>query len=384
MAKTVKPTKGDLFFIKVKAIVVTGSEGSGEGNIHNIVVFSNNREHMVIPSRFFNSLRSTVERVMSSINNHDQRFTIDTALKDDENLCDDFSSMGLSIAIGIEASLNDWKEAWESIWEEWCFTGEVKDSQGVIGGIGGARVKLESAIEVNKIRYIMLPSENRQEIINWINKKQDVNYEENFSKNVGVSNAEKSQSFFGRLWSLSTRDTFLWFALIIWVLSIAYLPMRYLFWDNVQSLRRGDSHITINLPVKNPKTVRKRLLSSGFTLDQIKEIPLLRMSKRLTKINQTGRVMIINRNGDIEFEITNSRDLTLILGYICGVYIVLFSATLVLLALRRESVDIVPNSLDINYDSVRLIDKNREIIFVDNIKQAVSIVKSKIYLTSSF
>ena len=384
MAKTVKPTKGDLFFIKVKAIVVTGSEGSGEGNMHNIVVFSNNREHMVIPSRFFNSLRSTVERVMSSINNHDQRFTIDTALKDDENLCDDFSSMGLSIAIGIEASLNDWKEAWESIWEEWCFTGEVKDSQGVIGGIGGARVKLESAIEVNKIRYIMLPSENRQEIINWINKKQDVNYEENFSKNVGVSNAEKSQSFFGRLWSLSTRDTFLWFALIIWVLSIAYLPMRYLFWDNVQSLRRGDSHITLNLPVKNPKTVRKRLLSSGFTLDQIKEIPLLRMSKRLTKINQTGRVMIINRNGDIEFEITNSRDLTLILSYICGVYIVLFSATLVLLALRRESVDIALNSLDINYDSVRLIDKNREIIFVDNIKQAVSIVKSKIYLTSSF
>ena len=384
MAKTVKPTKGDLLFIKVKAILVTGSEGSGEGNIHNIVVFSNNREHMVIPSRFFNSLRSTVERVMSSINNHDQRFTIDTALKDDENLCDDFSSMGLSIAIGIEASLNDWKEAWESIWEEWCFTGEVKDSQGVIGGIGGARVKLESAIEVNKIRYIMLPSENRQEIINWISKKEDLNYEENFSKNVSVSNAGKSQSFFSRLWSLSTRDTFMWIALIIWVLSIAYLPMRYIFWDNVQSLRRGDSHITINLPVKNPKTVRKRLLSSGFTLDQIKEIPLLRMSKRLTKINQTGRVLIINRNGDIEFEITNSRDLTLILGYICGVYIVLFSATLVLLALRRESVDIVPNSLDINYDSVRLIDKNREIIFVDNIKQAVSIVKSKIYLTSSF
>ena len=384
MAKTVKPTKGDLLFIKVKAILVTGSEGSGEGNIHNIVVFSNNREHMVIPSRFFNSLRSTVERVMSSINNHDQRFTIDTALKDDENLCDDFSSMGLSIAIGIEASLNDWKEAWESIWEEWCFTGEVKDSQGVIGGIGGARVKLESAIEVNKIRYIMLPSENRQEIINWISKKEGLNCEENFSKNVSVSNAGKSQSFFSRLWSLSTRDTFLWFALIIWVLSIAYLPMRYLFWDNVQSLRRGDSHITINLPVKNPKTVRKRLLDRGFPLDQVKEIPLVRLSKRLTKINQTGRVMIINRNGDIEFEITNSRDLTLILGYICGVYIVLFSATLVLLALRRENVDIVPNSMDINYDSVCLIDKNREIIFVDNIKQAVSIVESKIYLTSSF
>ena len=378
MAKTVKPTKGDLFFIKVKAIVVTGSEGSGEGNMHNIVVFSNNREHMVIPSRFFNSLRSTVERVMSSINNHDQRFTIDTALKDDENLCDDFSSMGLSIAIGIEASLDDWKEAWENIWEEWCFTGEIKDSQGVIGGIGGASAKLESTIEVNKIRYIMIPSENRQEIINWINKKQDLNYEESSSKNASISNIGKSQSFFVRLWSLSTRDTFLWFALIIWVLSIAYLPIRFLFWDNVQSLRRGESHITINLPVKNHKTARKRLLSRGFTLDQIKEIPLLRMSKRLTKTKQTGQVLITNKNGDIEFEITNSRDLTLIISYICGVYIVIFSTVLVLLALEKGGSDIVRNSHDINYESVRLVDKDKEIIFVDNIEQAVFIVKHKL------
>jgi hypothetical protein len=378
MAKTVKPTKGDLLFIKVKAILVTGSEGSGEGNIHNIVVFSNNREHMVIPSRFFNSLRSTIERVMSSINNHDQRFTIDTALKDDENLCDDFSSMGLSIAIGIEASLDDWKEAWENIWEEWCFTGEIKDSQGVIGGIGGASAKLESTIEVNKIRYIMIPSENRQEIINWINKKQDLNYEESSSKNASISNIGKSQSFFVRLWSLSTRDTFLWFALIIWVLSIAYLPIRFLFWDNVQSLRRGESHITINLPVKNHKTARKRLLSRGFTLDQIKEIPLLRMSKRLTKTKQTGQVLITNKNGDIEFEITNSRDLTLIISYICGVYIVIFSTVLVLLALEKGGSDIVRNSHDINYESVRLVDKDKEIIFVDNIEQAVFIVKHKL------
>ena len=378
MAKTVKPTKGDLLFIKVKAILVTGSEGSGEGNIHNIVVFSNNREHMVIPSRFFNSLRSTIERVMSSINNHDQRFTIDTALKDDENLCDDFSSMGLSIAIGIEASLDDWKEAWENIWEEWCFTGEIKDSQGVIGGIGGASAKLESTIEVNKIRYIMIPSENRQEIINWINKKQDLNYEESSSKNASISNIGKSQSFFVRLWSLSTRDTFLWFALIIWVLSIAYLPIRFLFWDNVQSLRRGESHITINLPVKNHKTARKRLLSRGFTLDQIKEIPLLRMSKRLTKTKQTGQVLITNKNGDIEFEITNSRDLTLIISYICGVYIVIFSTVLVLLALKKGGSDIVRNSHDINYESVRLVDKDKEIIFVDNIEQAVFIVKHKL------
>jgi hypothetical protein len=375
MAKTVKSTKGDLLFIKVKAILVTGSEGSGEGNMHNIVVFSNNREHMVIPSRFFNSLRSTVERVLSSINNHDQRFTIDTALKDDENLCEDFSSMGLSIAIGIEASLNDWKDTWENAWEEWCFTGEVKDSQGVIGGIGGARAKLESAIEVNNIRYIMLPSENRQETINWISKKEDLNYEENFSKNVSVSNTGKSQSFLGRLLSLSTTNVFLWIALIIWTLSIVYLPIRYLLWDNVQSLSRDGSHITINLPVKNPKTARKRLLNMGFPPDQIKEIPLFRISKRLIKTNQTGRVLITNRKGDIEFEITNSRDLTLVISYICGVYIVIFSTVLVLLALKKGGSDIVRNSHDINYESVRLVDKDKEIIFVDNIEQAVSIVK---------
>ena len=378
MAKTVKPTKGDLLFIKVKAILVTGSEDSGEGSIHNIVVFSNNREHMVIPSRFFNSLRSTIERVMSSINNHNQRFTIDTALKDDENLCDDFSSMGLSIAIGIEASLSDWKEAWENAWEEWCFTGEVKDSQGVIGRIGGARAKLEFTIKDNKIRYIMISSENRQEIINWINKKQDVNYEENSSKNTGISNIVKSQSFLGRLWSLSTRDALLWFVLIIWALSIVYLPIRYLLWDNIQSLRREGSHITINLPVEDPKAVRKRLLNMGFPLDQIKEIPLLRLSKRLTKTNQTGRILITDRNGDIEFEIANSRDLALILSYICGVYIVIFSAVIVLLALRKESTNIAHDSLGINYDSLCLVDKDKEIIFVDNIKQAASIVEFRI------
>ena len=105
---------------------------------------------------------------------------------------------------------------------------------------------------------------------------------------------------------------------------------------------------------------------------------MLRMSKRLTKTKQTGQVLITNKNGDIEFEITNSRDLTLIISYICGVYIVIFSTVLVLLALEKGGSDIVRNSHDINYESVRLVDKDKEIIFVDNIEQAVFIVKHKL------
>jgi hypothetical protein len=170
----------------------------------------------------------------------------------------------------------------------------------------------------------------------------------------------------------------MWFALIIWSLSVAYLPIRYFLWDNFQSLKQGDTHITINLPVKNPKKVRERLLNSGFPHDQIKDIPLLRLSERLVETNKTGRVLFKNRDGVIEFEIINSRDLTLILSYICGGYIVLFVAILVIASLRKESGNIVHKSLSINYDSIHFADMDKEIMFVDNIKQAESIVKYKI------
>lgn len=384
MAKAVKSTQDDLLFIKVKAVLVTGNESSGEGNIHNIVIFPNNQEHMVIPSRFFNSLRSTIERVMSSHNNYDQKFTIDTALKDDDNLCDDFSSMGLSIAIGIEVCLNDLNKAWEKVWESWCFTGEVKDSQGAVGGIGGVRAKLDSILCAKNIRYIMVPSENRQEILNWMNKKQDISFEINPPGSISIGNTEKSPSFFSRLWSLSTRNAFLWFALSIWVLSIIYLPIRYQLWDNVQSFRRDDSHITINLPVKNPKRVKERLLNSGFPLDKIKNSPLSRLSKRLEKTDQSGRILITNNNGVIEFEIINSRDMSLIISYFCAGYILLFATALIIVAQRKKSGNIVYSSRNINYDSLLLSDMNKEIIFVDNVKQAEAIVKHKVPSASTY
>ncbi len=379
MAKAVKSTQDDLLFIKVKAILVTGNGSSGAGNVHNIVVFPNNQEHMVIPSRFYNSLRSTIERVMSSNNNHDQKFTIDTALKDDDNLCDDFSSMGLSIAVGIGACLNNWKEMWENVWEEWCFSGEVKDSQGVIGGVGGTRAKLKSAIDSKIIRHILIPSENRQEAINWINQKQDIDFKINPSRNIDIENSEKSPFFFSRLWSLSTRNIFMWIALIIWSLSVAYLPIRFLLWDNIQSSGLDNSLIAINLPVKNPRKVKEKLIRSGFPRENVKDIPLLRLSKRFEKTNQTGRILIKNRDGTIEFEIADSRDLTLILNYICIGYIVLYTTILIIISLRRGSGNIKSNSLNMNYDSVHLTDKDKEIVFVDNIKQAEAIIKYKIH-----
>ena len=184
MARAVKTTQDDLLFIKVKAIMVSGDNDSRTGSIHNILVFPNNQEHKVIPSRSFDSLRSTIERVMSSSSIHDRKFTIDTGLKDDDNLCNDLSSMGLSIAVGIETCLNGWKDVWENVWEEWCFTGEVTNSQGDIGAIGGAREKLESATNDEKINYIMIPSQNRQEIINWIDKRKDFNYKVNPARKI--------------------------------------------------------------------------------------------------------------------------------------------------------------------------------------------------------
>ena len=375
MAKAVKSTQDDLLFIKVKAIMVTGDNDSRKGNIHNIIVFPNNQEHMVIPSRFFNSLRSTIERVMSSNNIHDQKFTIDTALKDEDSLCDDLSSLGLSIAIGIEACLNDWKEAWENVWEEWCFTGEVKDSQGEIGAIGGAREKLESATDDETINYIMIPFQNRQEIINWIDKRKDINYEVNTSRNISIKDTGNSPSFFSRIWSLSTRNTFMWIALILWFLSITYTPTRHIFRDNIQSFSNGNSQLTINLPIKDPERVKQRLLNNGFPEDRIKNIPF----SSLTKTNQIGKALITNRNGAIEFEIINSQDWTLISSYICGGYIALFAFILVVLALRANKGNTKPSTGNINYDSLLLTNRNKEIMFIDNIKQAEAIVEHKIH-----
>jgi len=375
MAKAVKSTQDELLCIKVNAILVTENESTGAENIHKIIVSPNSQEHMVIPSRFFSSLRSTIDRVMSSHSNHDRKFTIDTALKDDDNLCDDFSSMGLSIVIGIDTCLNDWKEAWENVWEEWCFTGEVTNSQGEIGAIGGAREKLESAADDERINYIMIPSQNRQEIINWIDKKKDINYEVNPSRNISTKQTGNSPSFFNSIWSLSTRNTFMWIALILWFLSIAYLPIRHLLWDNVHTLNNGNLQSTISLPIKDPEKVRKKLLKNGFPEGQINNIPF----SSLTKTEQIGSVLITDRNGTIEFEIINSRDFTSIISYVCVGSIVLFATILVIILLRTESGNIVPSTRNINYDSLLLTDKNKEIMFVSNIKQAESIVEYKIH-----
>ncbi len=332
MARAVKTTQDDLLFIKVKAIMVSGDNDSRTGSIHNILVFSNNQEHKVIPSKSFNSLRSTIERVISSSNVHDRKFTVDTGLKDEDNLCNDLSSLGLSIAVGIEACLNGWKDAWENVWEEWCFTGEVTNSQGEIGAIGGAKEKLESATDDEKTNYIMVPSQNRQEIINWIDKKKDINYEVKPSGSISTGQTENSPSLFSRIWSLSTGNTLMRIALILWFLSIAYFPVRYLLWDNVHTLNNGNLQAAISLPIKYPEKVREKLLKSGFPEGQINNIPF----SSLTKTDRTGSVLITGRNGTVEFEIINSQDWALISSCVCGGYIALFAIALVILATGKK------------------------------------------------
>ena len=378
MARAVKTTQDDLLFIKVKAIMVSGDNDSRTGSIHNILVFPNNQEHKVIPSRSFDSLRSTIERVMSSSSIHDRKFTIDTGLKDDDNLCNDLSSMGLSIAVGIETCLNGWKDAWENVWEEWCFTGEVTNSQGDIGAIGGAREKLESATNDEKINYIMIPSQNRQEIINWIDKRKDFNYKVNPARKISARQTENSPSIFSRIWSLSTGNTLMCIALILWFLSIAYLPVRYLLWDNVHIVNNGNLQSTISLPIRYPEKVREELIKNGFPEGQINSIPF----SSLTKKDKIGSVLITDRNGTIEFEIINSQDWTLISSYICGGYIALFAIVIAVLAIGKKSGNtksIKYNTVNINYDSLLMTNINKEIMFVDNIKQAETIVEHKIY-----
>ena len=378
MAGTVKKTQDDLLFIKVKAIMVSGNNDSRTGNIHNILVFLNNQEHKVIPTRSFDSLRSTIERVVSSHNTYNRKFTIDTGLKDDDNLCNDLSSMGLTIAVGIEASLNDWSGSWENVWEEWCFTGEVTDSQGEIGAIGGAREKIESATDDERIKYVMAPSQNRQEIINWIDKRQDINYEVKSSVAINTKHTDDSPSFFSRIWLMSTGNTLMWIALILWFLSIVYVPIRYMLWDNIQLSGYDNSRVIINMPIIYPDKVKSRLLKNGFPEDQVNNIPF----SRLIKTDQIGRVSIINRDGVVEFEIISSQDMTLVLCYVCGLYTVLFAVVLFILAAwqkRGITNKIKHNVVNLNYDSLVLTDRNKEIMFVDNLKQAGKIIESKLH-----
>jgi len=167
-------------------------------------------------------------------------------------------------------------------------------------------------------------------------------------------------------------------ALILWFLSIAYLPVRYLFWDNVHIVNNGNLQSTISLPIRYPEKVREKLIKNGFPEGLINSIPF----SSLTRKDQIGSVLITVRNGTIEFEIINSQDWTLISSYICGGYIALFAIIIVVLAIGKKSGNtksIKYNSVNINYDSLLMTDINKEIMFVDNIKQAETIIEHKIY-----
>lgn len=50
-----------------------------------------------------------------------------------------------------------------------------------------------------------------------------------------------------------------------------------------------------------------------------------------------------------------------------------------MLSLRANNGNTKPSPVNINYDSVFLTNKNKEIMFVDNIKQAETIVEYKIH-----
>ncbi|ODS34076.1 MAG: hypothetical protein SCARUB_00749 [Candidatus Scalindua rubra] len=382
MARDVKPSQDDLLFLKVKSMMAIGEGNDRRGKIHDIVIavekMDQNDDQInfaVTPVQTEELLTNTIANILFSQNRQNIKLRIGLG-NIDQNLINDLSSLGLSIAIGVKAC-QDWRvnKIWETECDKWCFTGDISQGQmnGKIDAIGSLNVKLKAAVDSRIIEYIMVPSDNKQETINWV-ENEGIRYEESPKTDIKITDNKKKPSFHSRLWSLATKNTFTWIALILWFLSITFLPIRYFFWDNIQSLNKDSSHVTINLPIKDTEKIRKRLLDNGFPKEQVKNIPLLRLSKT----NQNGRALITNKNGVIEFEIINSQDWTLISSYICGGYIAVFAFILIMLAVRENNGITKHNHERINYDTILLTNKNKEIVFVNNIKQAETIVEYKI------
>ena len=158
--------------MKVNAIMVEGNDQNKRGTIHSIIIAPTNNDNRVIPHKYFNYLEETIQRILTSKNNENSGFTIDTRLKNEDISCNDLSSMGLSLAIGIYICLNNQENLWESKWQEWCFTGQIEDMEGNIVKIGDGIEKVKAVIADGIIRFAVFPGDNRPEIENWLKKEK--------------------------------------------------------------------------------------------------------------------------------------------------------------------------------------------------------------------
>ncbi|MFQ5964360.1 MAG: hypothetical protein ACE5KZ_08760 [Candidatus Scalinduaceae bacterium] len=374
--------------IMVKGTDVGTKENKQNGKIHYIQLslIKEGEYDLIMPSledstKEKERLKTVINRIRGLKNIDQLRFRIDLRIDEDGNLdyqeqLDDLKSLELSIGISIQACCC-WKDIWDRIWSEWSFSGVIDGLNCEIRKIDSLNAKLNAAVfNDDNIKYIMIPYDNKQETINWV-KEEGIRYEEGSKTGIKITDNKKKPLLLSRVWSLATKNTITRIALILWILSIIYIPIRYLFWNDIQSWKSGIPQVTINLPVNNPKKVKEKLLGKGFPEDQLKEISL----SSLTKMKQGRKVLITNRDGAIEFEITDLLDWTIISSYICCGYVILFAFVLVMIALRNNNSDIKENRGDINYDSVILPLINKEIIFVDNIKKAETIVEYKIHQT---
>jgi hypothetical protein len=376
MAGIDRTSEGNIL-LKVNAIMVMGSGDSANGKVHHIIVSSDEivpsgkQEHMVIPFKLHNNIISTIQRILTSKGLNTHNITIDTRLKDGDNLCNDLSSLGLSIAIGIESSL-DSTGKWQDALKKWCFTGEVDASSGDIVRIGGAKAKLESASRTESITNIMLPSGNRDETISWISAK-GYDYREKTSSDVKVIESINTPSVLRRMWSLATKNLLLWTALVFWCLSIIYIPIRFTLWDSVMSWKSGAPQVTVSVPVQDRERLGRSLINSGFAEEQVQKF----VSSTLAGSNLDQTVLVKNINGVIEFEIVNSQDWTMLSTYLCGVYILSFIVVIVVPSLGQRDNRSREKTESINHDAILLSLDNREIeiSFVDNIRQAETVVE---------
>lgn len=370
MAGIITTTPGDIC-VKINALMVGGNAQNKRGTIHHIII-SRTEDNNVIPKKYFDELEEMTQRILTSRNDEKSRFTIDTRLKN-EDIVNDLNSMGLPIAIGICLCLDKQKNFWETKLKTWCFTGQIGDIEGNIVKIGDGIEKVKAVIDDGIIRFAVFPINNRLEMENWL-KKENYEYFEQSDEKENILGKGKTPSFSGRLWRcFFKKSSYAKIALLFWIISIVYVPIRFYFWESLLSRENNTNCVYLQLPIKDINRTKNVLVKKGFSEKLLNGNILTSLMKA-----QAGtKALLVDKNGELELEIVSSSDGTMILAFTCIAYIGIFTSVVFAFTLVHKNSESKFISKKYPYTSIHLANLNKEIIFVGNIKEIEKIITSK-------
>ncbi len=366
----------------INTIVVRGSGSEKSAKIHFIQLspIKSGTKDFIFPSlgeKEIKRLTDTISKIRGMKAKDQLYIRIDLNIDKDpfshyQEFLTDLRSLELSIGIAIHIC-DDANNNWHNKWQEWCFSGVIHNLDCTVGKVDSINVKINAALIHEKIRFIMVPYDNKQEVINWA-KERKLKYKEILNNNLPNTPDEKSVPLLKKIVQLTTRHTLARIALILWFLSLSYIPIRYLYWNSLLSWKAGAPRVTIQLPTANVEEIKNLLLKNGFPEAPVNSSPI----SRLTKINQKGKASITLRGEKfIEFEIIDQNDLSFKACYFCAAYAVIFACSVVIFSLNKRNL-CKNDSKKAQFHSIVIPDSNKEIFFVKNLKEAETIVKERL------